>query len=164
MIGGRGSSAGRVTTRVRQALTALQIAAASVMLIGGGLLLSSLWNLQHIDLGFDGDAVLTQELRLLGPAYRDPLRRLAFHDDVLQRIREIPGVREAASTTAIPFRGVDFLRSFTAADPSKRVAANERRVDPAYFGVMRIPLVAGLAAHKSCSKSHRYGLGIPQET
>jgi putative ABC transport system permease protein len=143
VIGGRGSSAGRVTTRLRQALTALQIAAASIMLIAGGLLLGSLWNLQHVDLGFDGDLVLTQELRLLGPAYREPSRRLAFHDAVLQRVREIPGVREAASTTAIPFRGVDFLRSFSTADPAKRVAANARSVDPAYFGVMRIPLVAG---------------------
>lgn len=143
VVGGRSSSGGRATARLRQALTALQIAGASVMLIGGGLLLNSLWNLQHVDLGFDGDAVLTQELRLLGPAYRDPLRQLAFHDEVLQRVRQIPGVREAATTTAIPFRGVDFLRSFSHLDPTVRIAANMRNVDPAYFSLMRIPTLVG---------------------
>jgi putative ABC transport system permease protein len=139
VIGGRASSGGRATARLRQALTALQIATASVMLIGGGLLLSSLWNLQHVDLGFDGEAVLTQEIRLLGERYRDPVRRLAFHDEVLERIRQLPGVREAATTTAIPFRGVDFRRSF----PPQRILSNERTVDPAYFGLMRIRLIEG---------------------
>ena len=142
VIGGYTSSGSRATTRLRQSLTALQIATASVMLIGGSLLLTSLWNLQHVDLGFDGDAVLTQELRLLGMA-REPLRQTAFHDEVLQRIRQIPGVREAATTTAIPLRGVDFVWSFPAPNPTQGVSARVRNVDPAYFGVMRIPLIEG---------------------
>jgi putative ABC transport system permease protein len=143
VLGGRASIGNRVTARLRQTLTALQIAAAAVMLMGGGLLLTSLWNLQRVDLGFDGDAVLTQETRLLGPAYRESERRLSFHDELLRRVRLIPGVHEAATTTAIPFRGVDFLRSWSHPDPSKRIAANERTVDPAYFGLMKIALRAG---------------------
>lgn len=143
VLGGRTASAGRAAGRIRQALTSLQIAAASLLLIGGSLLLQSLWNLQHVDLGFDGGAVLTQEMRLINPIYRDPVRLLAFHHDLLARVRQIPGVREAGTTSAIPFRGVDWMRSLPVPGTTERLIANQRQVDPAYFGVMKIPLIEG---------------------
>ncbi len=143
VVGGRASSGGRVSARIRDALTAMQVAAASLMLIGGSLLLISLWNLHSVDLGFDGDAVLTQELRLMGPTYRLPGRQLAFTDELLRRVREIPGVRAAATTTAIPLSGTDLRRQYPIPGTAERVIANERYVDPAYFDVMRIPLVNG---------------------
>jgi predicted permease len=143
VLGGRGASGGRATARIRQGLTVLQIAAASLLLIGGSLLIRSLWNLQHVDLGFDGHAVLTQEIRLMGAAYRPAARQTAFHDELLQRVRQIPGVREAATTSAIPFRGTDLLRQFTVPGLAERLIANDRRVDPAYFDLMRIPLIDG---------------------
>ena len=69
MLGGRSASGGRAAARLRQGLTIVQLAAASLLLLGGSVLLQSLWNLQRVNLGFDG-SVLTQELRLLGPTYR----------------------------------------------------------------------------------------------
>lgn len=143
VLGGRAASGGRTAARIRQALTALQIGAASLLLIGGTLLLQSLWNLQHVDLGFDGGDVLTQEMRLMSPIYRDMARHRAFHDEMLARVRQIPGVREASTTSSIPFRGVDLMRSLSVPGTTERSLTNERHVDPAYFGVMRIPLIEG---------------------
>jgi hypothetical protein len=142
-VGGRSASGGRAAAFMRQGLTMLQIGAASVLLIGGSLLLQSLWNLQRVDLGFDGTSVLTQEIRLLGPQYRDEARRTAFHDAVLQRVRGIAGVREASTTSAIPMRGTDYREAVPVPGTTERVTANRRHVDPAYFDVMRIPLIEG---------------------
>jgi len=142
-VGGRSASGGRAAARMRQGLTMLQIGAASVLLIGGSLLLQSLWNLQRVDLGFDGTSVLTQEIRLLGPQYRDEARRTAFHDAVIQRVRGIAGVREAATTSAIPLRGTDYREAILVPGTTERVTANRRHVDPSYFEVMRIPLIEG---------------------
>lgn len=142
VLGGRSASGGRVATRLRQALTVLQLAAASLLLFGGSVLLQSLWNLRHVDLGFDG-SVLTQEIRLLGPAYREPEQIDLFHDDLLERVRAIPGVREASTTSAIPLRGVDFRVNLPVPDSKERLLANRRHVDPEYFDVMRIPLLDG---------------------
>jgi predicted permease len=143
VVGGRTASSGRAASRIRHGLTILQIAAASLLLIGGSVLLNSLWNLQQVDLGFDGGAVLTQEMRLMGPAYAADGRQRAFADDLLRRVRAIPGVRAAATTTAIPMRGTDVRRQYPIPGSTERFLANERYVDPAYFDVMRIPLVEG---------------------
>jgi putative ABC transport system permease protein len=142
VLGSRTSSGGRMAARVRQGLTVLQLAAASLLLFGGSVLLQSLWNLQHVNLGFDG-SVLTQEIRLMGPAYRDPVRAGRFHDDLLQRVRATPGVREASTTSAIPLRGVDYRVALPMVGTSERLTVNRRHVDPAYFNVMRIPLIEG---------------------
>jgi putative ABC transport system permease protein len=143
MLGGRTTSGGRAAARLRQGLTVLQISAASLLLIGGTMLLQSLWNLQHVDLGFDGTSVLTQEIRLMGPAYREGTNQLAFQDRLLERVRQIPGVRAAATTSAIPLRGVDFRLQLPVPGANERVLANRRHVDPEYFNLMRIPLVRG---------------------
>jgi predicted permease len=142
MLGGRSASGGRAAARLRQGLTVVQLAAASLLLLGGSVLLQSLWNLQRVDLGFDG-SVLTQELRLLGPAYRDEAQLTRFQEDLLRAVRAIPGVREASSTSAIPLRGVDWSMGVQIPGTKTRMGANLRQVDPAYFDVMRIPLIEG---------------------
>lgn len=142
MLGGRSASGGRAAARLRHGLTIVQLAAASLLLLGGSVLLQSLWNLQRVDLGFDG-SVLTQELRLLGPNYREPDRLRQFQEDLLRTVRAIPGVREASSTSAIPLRGVDFRMALPIPGTNERLSANRRHVDPAYFDVMKIPVMEG---------------------
>lgn len=136
-------SAGKAAARLRTALVTLQIGAAAVLLIGGALLISNLWNLRNVKLGFDGTAVLTQEIQLMNTRYRDDARLVAFGDELLARVRSVPGVLEASTTSAIPFRGTDFRRQFLLPGKTERVIANSRPVDPGYFDVMRIPLIEG---------------------
>jgi len=129
--------------RWRRVLIAAQVAAVVVLLLGGGLLLHSFWNLQRVDLGFDGSRVLTMEMRLIAPRYRDEQRLRLFQEALLERVRAVPGVTQASMTSSVPLRGVDWRKSFSADGRPGRYIANERQVDPDYFSLMHIPLHAG---------------------
>ncbi len=134
------STGGVATDRWRQALTVIQVGAVLVLLIGGGLLVRSFWNLRSVDLGFDAARVITMEMRLLG---RGPRRVAAFTDELLIRVRDLPGVAAASVTSSVPLRGVDFRRRLSVPGGGDGIVANERYVDADYFRVMRIPVLAG---------------------
>jgi len=125
----------------RHTLVAAQVAIVLVLLVGGGRLLNSFWKLQQIDLGFEGANVFTAEMRLLGQRYFDNARLRAFQDELLARVRALPGVTQASITSAVPMRGVDWTTSLP--HRGKRVVAKRRDVDPEYFEVLGIPLLAG---------------------
>jgi len=112
------------------------------LLAGAALLLGLAWRLQHVDLGFAGQGVITMEMRLLNPDYYPEARRAAFQETLLARVREIPGVAEASLTTAVPMRGVDFTW-ILGPKSGRRISGHMRAVDAAYFAVMGIPLKAG---------------------
>jgi putative ABC transport system permease protein len=137
----RTATQSRVIALWRHALVTAQVAIVLVLLVAGGLLLNSFWRLQQVDLGFDGDRVFTAEMRLLNPRYFDGARLRAFQDELLTRVRAIPGVAQASITSSVPLRGVDWTTSLPHA--GKRVVAKRRDVDPEYFEVMSIPLLAG---------------------
>ncbi len=140
-------------SRWRRALIATQVAAVVVLLSGGGLLLHSFWNLQRVDLGFDGSRVLTMEMRLMGAQYRDDARLRMFQEATLEHVRAVPGVTQASMTSSVPFRGVDWMRRLTVDGRPGAYFVNEREVDPDYFSVMRIPLRAGRVFDRSDTAS-----------
>ena len=129
--------------RWRFAFVALQTTVATALLVGAVLLLISFWRLHHVDLGFDGKQVLTAEMRLLDPSYLDNGKTAWFQQQVVERVRALPGVLEAGITSAVPFRGVDWMVRIGRAGDDKDYAANSREVDPGYFAVMRIALLRG---------------------
>jgi predicted permease len=102
----------------------------------------SFWRLRHVDLGHQGEDLLTMEVNSLGPAGRDRARIAVFERRLLERVRALPGVVDASATTSVPFRGVDFLRIVAPVGGGK-TAAHERSVDARYFEMMRIPVIAG---------------------
>ena len=127
----------------RQRILGAQAAMATTLLIFAALLMTSFWRLRHVPLGFDGERVLTVEMRLLDPKYRDSVRLASFQDKLASRLRAIPGVREVGLTSAVPFRGVDFTGAFDRPGNPQSVSAAMRFVDSSYFDVMRIRLVRG---------------------
>ena len=137
------ASAARHAVRWRHALIGVQAAIATALLISAALLLTSFWRLGQVPLGFDGDEVLTVEMRLLDPKYRQPGAVARFQDELLQRVRAIPGVTEAGLTSAVPFRGVDFTLMLGRPGVERTHTAKGRYVDSAYFRVLRIPLIRG---------------------
>jgi putative ABC transport system permease protein len=154
------SSADRSTVHWRQGLIALESAVASSLLLTATLLLVSFWQLSHVPLGFDGDRVLTVEMRLLSPRYLPPPAPrgtspapptvpaiapalVAFQDQLIAGVRALPGVLDAGLTSAVPFRGVDFVFVMNRAGSTKSVGGNGRFVDPGYFSVLKVPLVRG---------------------
>lgn len=137
----RTATQSRAVTLWRHSLVATQVAIVLVLLVGGGLLLTSFWKLQQVDLGFAGERVFTAEMRLLNPLYFDEGRRRAFQDELLARVRALPGVAQASITSAVPLRGVDWTAAIN--HRGVRLAAQRRDVDPEYFDVMSIPLLTG---------------------
>src|SRR5581483_9765736 len=110
--GSRHASAAHGAVRWRQLLVGAQAAIATALLISASLLLASFWRLGRVPLGFDADKVVTVEMRLLDPKYRDSTTLRRFQDDLLAAVSAIPGVTDAGLASAVPFRGVDFLTVF----------------------------------------------------
>jgi putative ABC transport system permease protein len=154
-----GASPDRSTARWRQTLVGIQAAIATALLLTALLLIVSLWRLSHMPLGFDGERVLTVEMRLIDPRYMAPRPApnappnaapprspalMAFQDELLVGVRTLPGVLEAGLTSAVPFRGVDFVYALNRVGETKPVLGNARFVDAGYFSVLRVPLRRGL--------------------
>ena len=136
-------SADRVTSRWRRALIATQAAIATALLVTCGLLLFSFWRLVNVPLGFEAGDLLAVEMRVIGPDAVDAARLRALHDDIVARVRAVPGVAAVAATTAVPFRGVDWRVNVDVENREGTVGANQRHVDPEYFSLLGMRLVRG---------------------
>ena len=136
------STSDRLIASSRRAVVGLQVAVVLVLLVGAGLLLHSFWRIHNVPLGFDADGVITIEMRLLGEKYRSASRMAAFQTELLDAVRQLPGVERVGLTTAVPMRGTDFRRPVAPKNQQPQVAF-QRYVDPEYFGILRIPLKAG---------------------
>ena len=137
------ASAGRQTVRWRQALLGTQAAIGTLLLISASLLLTSFWQLRRIPLGYDGDQVMTAELRLLDARYLMRWSLTRFQNELLGRVRALPGV-EVATASVAPFnpRGENAV-DLTIPGAEKPALVRYRVVDPEYFRVLRVPVVRG---------------------
>jgi putative ABC transport system permease protein len=146
--GGRGSS-GRVSHRLRNTLAGVELALATVLLIGAGLFLRSLMNLEGVRLGFAPRGLLT--FQLAPPVSKYPLDGKAqqMYRALLDSLRTIPGVRGAAVSSGIPFGAGTYsthpmlTSEPSALPPGTLVPIDWRSVSPGYFKTMGIPLVKG---------------------
>ena len=143
--GGRGTTG--AATRARHVLATLQIALATMLLVGAGLLIQSLQRLQRVELGFDPAGVTTAATGLPNDRYKDPNLRWAFYNRLLERLQSAPGVEAAALTSGAPFDGGNTGTPIEAVGPSrldgKPLQADWRMVSPGYFKALRIPLLEG---------------------
>jgi putative ABC transport system permease protein len=128
--------------RARQALIAVQVALVLPLLVISTLLWDTYRNLLGVDLGFQSTDIVVAELRVLKPSYRDPLALRTFELAIIDRVRQVPGVKAVTLTSAVPFSGMDWMRTVRppAATP---ILANERQVEPNFFDVMNIRLLEG---------------------
>ena len=146
--GGRGST-GRMSARLRNGLAAAEIALATVLLIGAGLFIRSLANLESVRLGFAPQGLMT--FQLAPPPLQYPVNGKAplFYRALLDALRAIPGARGAAVSSGIPFGAGTYSRhpmvttDRSALPPDAAVPIDWRIVSPGYFKTMGIPLVAG---------------------
>jgi putative ABC transport system permease protein len=101
--GGQGSSTGGARQRFRNALVVVEMALAVVLLVGAGLMLRSIWALQREPIGFDPTSVLTMRLPLTAtPNYAAPEQVVQFYQNLLDRVRALPGVRGAGAARLLP--------------------------------------------------------------
>ena len=140
--GGLGTSGGRL----RGALVVTEIALALVLLVGAGLLMQTLANLRGQYSILEPEKLLTARTVLQGK-YQEPAKRWAFYDEVLGRVKALPGVVSAAYTTSVPLQWAGGSNGFIldGPQPPPNVAANalHRQVSPDYFQTMGVALREG---------------------
>jgi putative ABC transport system permease protein len=146
---GSRSSIGGQRLIVRNGLVAGELALATVLLVGAGLLLQSLSRLQQVHLGFHPDGILSFQIALPASKYPNQVKRWSLYRDVLQSLHKIPGVAGAAMSSGIPMGQGSYNRSpFMATGASilpegTSVPIDWRIASPGYFQVMGIPLLQG---------------------
>jgi predicted permease len=100
--GGQSASTGGGRQRFRNALVVVEMALAVVLLVGAGLMLRSLWALQRVPLGFDPTSVLTMRIALPAASYESPEQVEVFFQQLIERVRQLPGVRAAGAARSLP--------------------------------------------------------------
>jgi predicted permease len=141
----RGSTEGRRRRWVRSALVVSEIAFACVLLVGAGLLIRSLVRVLDVDMGFQPAGAATIRVDP-DSRYATRQQRDAYIDDVLRRVKDIPGIEAAGITDALPLgknrtwgvraKGVTYERG-------RGPSAFVRMVSDGYPAAMGIPLRAG---------------------
>jgi predicted permease len=142
------TTAGRL--RLRNLLIVGQVAISFVLLIGAGLMLRTLWKLKQIDPGFRPDRVLTSRLDLNFSRYTNADERRDFHDRLLERLTNAPGVVSVALAGNFPLNDgggpVNGRFRLEGAPPVSDLAmprADFQRISPDYFRTIGVPLLRG---------------------
>jgi len=144
---GRSSLQSPQSRRFRSALVVSEIALALVLLVGAGLMVRTLAELIHVNLGFNPKNILTLRAPLSGDRYKEPRSRAQIWEHVVARVEALPGVEAASVSRGLPITGWSG-QYFTTADnpnpPAGQVPdANYVIVGPDYFRTMQIPLRRG---------------------
>jgi putative ABC transport system permease protein len=143
-----GKASGVGPQRFRHALVVAEIALALTLLVGAGLLTRSFARLIAVEPGFDTRNLLTMHISLNGQTYGRG-KAGPYYQQLLERLRALPGVVSAAAVTTLPMSGVgtDFERPYwRAGEPEPSAAANIvsiRMATPEYLPALGIPLLAG---------------------
>ena len=143
-----GSTVGAGRHRLRRLLMASELALALVLLVGAGLMIRTFVALRRFDPGFDPRRVVSAVVSLSGSRAEEPARRLAFYDEVLGRVRALPGVVAASAINHLPLAGDVWGFPFHVEGrppdpPGESPSASFRVVLPGYFRTMGLPLLRG---------------------
>jgi predicted permease len=147
------STMGVRRNRIGSALVVLEFAMALMLVIAAVLLVRSFWNLATLSPGFRAEHVQTASVWL--PSPNDPTagdyykqeQKIAFYRKVLERLRNLPGIEEAAATDGLPLTGGRFMASFRIQGRRENFgelgATGWSFTTPEYFQLMSMPLLRG---------------------
>ncbi|MBW4028775.1 MAG: ABC transporter permease [Acidobacteria bacterium] len=144
--GGRtGTSRGH--KRLRKILIVGEFALTLSLLTGAGLAVHSFWNLLKVDLGVRTDHILTFVLGAPESRSKDPQRIIAYYHQILESIKSVPGVVNAAVMSGMPLRNSGFSMPFTIAghptDATVQLDASVQQVTPEYYPTFGIQILRG---------------------
>jgi putative ABC transport system permease protein len=145
---GRGASDGVRRNRLHSFLVGSEFALALTLLIAAGLMIRSFYALESVDPGFHPHGVLTMIVPVAGSKEADTAHRAIFYQQMLERVRALPGVESAAGINHIPLAGDMWDRTFLIEGrpkpaPSDTPDAVYRIATPGYFQTMGISLIQG---------------------
>jgi len=142
---GRGPAAAARGTG-RRVLVVAQLALTLMLAHGAALMLRSYWTLRTMEMGFNTEDVLTMRLDVSGPRYAKPEQVGRFFDEVVGRVKSLPGVTQAAAINRLPLEGGrNDTVTIEGRDPSlgRGPLVETRVITPDYFDAMGIRLVSG---------------------
>jgi putative ABC transport system permease protein len=138
---------GTHSRRPRNALVAAQVALGMVLLVGFGLLLRSLLQVESSHLGYDPRNVWTATVRLPSTHYTTPADRDRLMRGAAERVRLLPGVESVGIADSLPMEGANSaLLRIDVPGPKSSSVENEIwfvSVSPEYFATLRVPILAG---------------------
>ncbi len=145
--GGRSGSGG-TRSGLRSTLVVAEIALALMLLVGAGLLIKSFIKLQQVTPGFQPQNVLVMQLSLPNLKYSGPAQVDGFYQRLLEKVKAIPGVREASTGTNVPLSGSNSSGSFQIENrtfpPGQMSPWGSRAwVGSNYLQTLGIPLIKG---------------------
>ncbi|PYM07829.1 MAG: hypothetical protein DMF15_09730, partial [Verrucomicrobia bacterium] len=131
----------------RSSLVVLQVTLSFILLVGGTLLMQSLRKIRTTSPGFSTTRVLDTWIPLAAAGYDAP-RAKTFQDELIQRVRALPGVEAAAYARAVPLGYGSFSSTPIAVDGyeaqlNEQPTAEYNEVSPDYFATLGIPLISG---------------------
>ena len=145
-LGRTDASSGRQSTR--SILVVAEVALSLVLLIGAGLMIRSLHQLQTVAPGFESHGVLTMNAAVSRTKFPEPQQEIQFFDQILQRVRALPGVESAGVIDDIPLDNGGSHQPIQIEGQPVVAMADQPEVDvrltsPGYMHSMQIPVVRG---------------------
>lgn len=145
--GGR-SDVGSASNKLRSAMVIAEVALALVVLVGTGLLLRSVHRLERVDSGFRAEGVLAADMTFSRRRYPDGASRRAMVKELLERLRHMPNVIDAAASSQLPFSGTTTVGEVEAEGKPPTPGSPNPQVDwrfstPDLFTTIGIPLLSG---------------------
>jgi len=133
--------------RVRNVFVVAEVALSLLLLIGAGLTIRSLYLLRSVNPGIDPHDVLTVPLAISDAKYPSADQQANFFNNVLERVRALPGVESAGAVNSLPFQGGSMQPVIAEGQPTVPMADQPevavRLISPGYLRAMRIPLEQG---------------------
>ena len=146
--GGRAGTESHGRKRLRGLLVVAEVALTLVLLVGAGLLLKSFLRLQDVNPGFRPDHLLTAQISLPPARYNDDQKIIAFHQDLLNRTKNLPGVQAAGMSMSLPPNLLQISNPFgiegrPLPHGQARPLAEEMTISSEYFTALGVPLLRG---------------------
>jgi putative ABC transport system permease protein len=144
--GGRQAGAG--SHRLRNLLVVSEVALSLMLLIGAGLFIRSFTALLKADPGFNPEGIITANINLPVAKYKEESQRGAFYADLVQRVKSLPGVQNAAAVNYIPLGGANSSDVFLVEGepeppPGQENVGRYRVCTPDYFQTMGMTILKG---------------------
>jgi putative ABC transport system permease protein len=158
--GGRGTGRG-ATGRQRAVLVVSEVAVATMLLAGAGLLIESFWRLARVDAGLRPERLLTVELPWPYEDFASAARMPRFYAAAVERVRALPGVRAAGSAWLLPLAGSSARIPVYRADRpvperGRFPQALYNAVSPGFFEAAGIPLLRGRVFNERDGAAHTW--------
>jgi len=143
----RAASSSRSHSRLRTTMVTGEVALALFLLIGTALLIRGIFLMEHQNLGFQADHLLTAGVTLDSARYKDPSQQALFVRDILPRLQSIPGTEAVAITSDLPATGPGTvslrIKGQEDLPSNQRLTALDVVVTTDYFRAAHIPLLRG---------------------